>query len=152
SDGRLVPFDADAISHDLFAATESLGQPDAFLARELTDGIVHFLTVETEAGVPTTAQIVDIGVKVVRELGYPKLAHAFGQQSARRERRSGIKVSATEKIRFGSAAKVQELLSGPVEPQALASTVGRDALRDFSLQCIYSRDIAAAHAAGLLVL
>ena len=40
-DGRLVPFEADKISRALFAATESLGQPNAFLARELTS---HSLT------------------------------------------------------------------------------------------------------------
>ena len=34
-DGRLEPFDADKISRALFAASESLGRPDAFLAREL---------------------------------------------------------------------------------------------------------------------
>jgi len=36
-DGQLVPFEADKISRDLFAASETLGKPDAFLARE-TDG------------------------------------------------------------------------------------------------------------------
>src|SRR5437763_1273884 len=42
-DGRLVPFEADRISRALFAATEGLGRPDAFLARELADSVVHFL-------------------------------------------------------------------------------------------------------------
>lgn len=149
SDGRLVPFDADAISRDLFAATESLGQPDVFLARELTDGIVHFLTVEGEASVPTTAQIVEIGVKVVRELGYPKLAHAFGQQGARRERRSA---GAAEKSRLGSSDNVQRVVSGGVAPSALAWSLSRDCLRAYSLQTVYARDIAAAHSGGLLVL
>ena len=51
-DGRLVPFEADKISRALFAATESLGRPDAFLARELTDGIVHFLAAESDGAVP----------------------------------------------------------------------------------------------------
>src|SRR5262249_18497257 len=31
-DGRLVPFEPDKISRSLFAATEALGRPDAFLA------------------------------------------------------------------------------------------------------------------------
>src|SRR5205807_5391990 len=78
-DGRLVPFEADKISRSLFAATESLGQPDAFLARELTDGVVHFLTTEAEGSTPSTAQIGELVVKVVRELGQPSLAEAFAK-------------------------------------------------------------------------
>src|SRR5262249_19622926 len=53
-DGSLVPFDPDKISRALFAASESLGRPDAFLARELTDGVVHFLSSENEAAFTTT--------------------------------------------------------------------------------------------------
>src|SRR5579859_5737818 len=76
-DGRLVPFEADKISRALFAATENLGRPDAFMARELTDGVVHFLAVEQEGAVPTTAQVAESVVKVVRELGQPALSQAF---------------------------------------------------------------------------
>src|SRR4051795_9952581 len=76
-DGRLVPFEADKISRALFAATEGLGRPDAFLARELADGAVHFLAAECEGQIPTTQQIAEVVVKVVRELGHPALAAAF---------------------------------------------------------------------------
>src|SRR5262245_33459697 len=81
-DGRLVPFEADKISQALFAATESLGRPDAFMARELTDGILHFLTVENDGRIPTTVQVADLVVKVVRELGQPALAQAFADHAA----------------------------------------------------------------------
>ena len=54
-DGRLAPFDADRICQTLFAATDELGRPDAFLARELTDGVVHFLAEEVEGVPPTTS-------------------------------------------------------------------------------------------------
>src|SRR5438552_16791581 len=64
-DGRLVPFDADKISQSLFAAGEGLGRPDAFLARELTDGVVHFLSAEADEKTPRTAQVADLVVKVV---------------------------------------------------------------------------------------
>ena len=76
-DGRMVPFDADRISRALFAATEELGRPDAFLARELADGAAHFLAAECEGQIPTTRQVADVVVKVVRELGQPALASAF---------------------------------------------------------------------------
>src|SRR5262245_5854834 len=76
-DGRLVPFEADKICQALFAAGESLGQPDAFLARELTDGVLHFLAAEAGGTPPTTSQIAELVVKVVRELGHPALARAL---------------------------------------------------------------------------
>jgi hypothetical protein len=153
SDGRLVPFDADTICRDLFAATESLGQPDTFLARELTDSVLHFLSVETEANTPTTAQIVEVAVKVVRELGYPKLAHAFSQQSARR-------TVAAERPQISAALplgptvdEIRQLLSGgAAAPSALAWSLSRRCLRDYSLRAVYSRDIVAAQTGGLIIL
>ena len=83
-DGRLVPFEADRISRALFAAAESLGRPDAFLARELTDSILHFLRTEACEATPTTAQIAELVVKVVRELGQPALAKAFAEAQTRK--------------------------------------------------------------------
>src|SRR5260370_42450504 len=77
--GQLVPFDAAKVSRALFAASESVGRPDAFLARELTDSIVHFLDAESGGTTPTTEQISDLIIKVVRELGQPSLAKAFAE-------------------------------------------------------------------------
>jgi hypothetical protein len=85
-DWRLEPFDADKISRALFAATESLGRPDAFLARELADGVVHFLADEAAGATPTTQQIAELVAKVVRELGQPALAAAFTEHGLQRRR------------------------------------------------------------------
>src|SRR5205807_4245513 len=78
-DGRLVPFEADKISQALFAASETAGRPDAFMARELTDSILHFLAAETGGAIPKTEQIADLVIKVVRELGQPALAKVFAE-------------------------------------------------------------------------
>src|SRR3954470_7377389 len=86
-DGRLVPCEADKISRALFAAGEGLGQPDAFRARELADGVVHFLTTEPEGSTPNTAQISELVVKVVRELGQPALAEAFARHGRQKDGR-----------------------------------------------------------------
>ena len=64
-DGRTVPFEADRISRALFAAGESCGRPDAFLARELADAVVHLLADESDGKVPTTEQVREV-VDVVR--------------------------------------------------------------------------------------
>src|SRR4051812_29360856 len=75
--GRLVPFDADHICQTLFAATERLGRSDAFLARELTDGVLHFLAAERPGSVAPSAWVSELVVKVVRQLRHSELANAF---------------------------------------------------------------------------
>src|ERR1700687_974128 len=89
-DGRLVPFEADKISQALFAAGESLGRPDAFMARELTGGVLHLLAGESDGTIPTTAQVADLVVKVVRELGQPALAQAFVELDRQRPRAGDV--------------------------------------------------------------
>jgi hypothetical protein len=75
-DGRLVPFEPDRISRSLFAVTELMGTPNAFLARELTDGVLHFIGLEPD-GPPTTSDLAEMVAKVVRELGYPAIARVY---------------------------------------------------------------------------
>src|SRR5260370_137573 len=81
-DGRVVPFEAARISRALFAASERCGQPDAFLARELADVAVHFLAEETEGITPTTEQVREVVVKVLRELKQIPLAGAFEERTS----------------------------------------------------------------------
>jgi hypothetical protein len=77
ADGRLEQFDGDRISRALFAATERVGRPDPFLARELTDGVLHFLTADGAADPIPIGDVIDATVKAVRELGQPVVARAF---------------------------------------------------------------------------
>jgi hypothetical protein len=130
-DGLVTPFDPDRISQSLFAAGESLGRPDAFLCRELTDSVVHFLAEETEGAVPTTQQIAELTIKVVRELGHPQLAAAYAARAAERARKAPAGTGAAE----------------PAFADAMAAEARR-----FALARIYSRDVAAVHADSLLVL
>jgi hypothetical protein len=131
-DGRLVPFDADEICRALFAAGEALGRPDAFLARELTDGAVHFLAHDGDA-VPTTEQIADVVARAVRELGHPALAAAFAARRGRRDR------AAPELVcRFPTDADLAAVRAG--------------CARQFARQAVFARDLIAAADAGLLAL
>src|SRR4051812_13258833 len=84
-DGRREPFDADKISRALFAATETLGRPDALLARELADGVTLFLAGEAAQTI-TAQEVQEVVVKGVRELGQPALAVAFEAHARRRPR------------------------------------------------------------------
>jgi hypothetical protein len=84
TDGRVESFDADRICGVLFAVGEGLGRPDAFLARELTDGVVHFLNEEYDGETPRAEDIREVVVKIVRELGHPRLAGAYETHTAPR--------------------------------------------------------------------
>lgn len=142
-DGRIVVFDADKISRALFAAGESLGRANAFLARELTDGVVHFLSLEGDE-TPTTAQIADLVVKVVRELGQPELAEAFAEQGRRRVRGLARPAAASA---TGAREVTLRFPAGMPAAAVLAACA-----RSYTLQSVYARDLVAAQAEGLLAL
>jgi hypothetical protein len=137
-DGRLVPFEADKICQALFAVTETLGRPDAFLARELTDSVLHFLAAEVGGATPSTAQLSELTVKVVRELGQPTLARAFSETSEIKAERRRQKATSPVKSRFS--------------PSDSPGTVVSACLRQYSLEAVFSRDLASAQADGLLTL
>src|SRR5438309_124343 len=81
-DGSQVPFESDRICQALFVAAESLGQASAFLIRELTDVVLHFLAREPFDSIPTTAQIAAEVEKIVREVGQPALALRYAELQA----------------------------------------------------------------------
>src|SRR5262245_3860724 len=139
-DGRWVPFEADKISRALFAAGEALGEPDPFRARELADGVVHFLAAESEGQPPTTEQIEEVVIKVVRELGQPALAEAFAAHARRRHRgpRPAAPPGGEVVVRFAPGSPLPAVLD--------------ECARAYTLQTVFARDLAAAHGAGLLVL
>jgi hypothetical protein len=138
--GRSEPFDADKISRTLFAALEATGRPDPFLARELTDGVVHFLSAEAEAEAEalTTARVAELVAKVVRELGQPALAEAYAAHGRQRERGQPRPVGTEIVLRLPRNLDPADVLD--------------ECLREYTLQSVYARDIVAARADGLLAL
>src|SRR5262249_37910918 len=174
-DGRLVPFEADKISRALFATSECLGRPDAFMARELTDGVLHVLAAEAPGGTPSTAQIADLVVKVVRELGQPALAEAFAEAQSRKAE-SGKQGEEDQRRslswkddRMGwdasspSRSMPPESVGPPLyllarwadhaaSPGDLMWRAGGTCLSGYSLREIFSRDLVAAQSDGLLTL
>jgi hypothetical protein len=156
-DGRLVPFEADKISRDLFAAGESLGKPDAFLSRELTDSVLHFLDAEVADPIPSTGQIADLVVKVVRELGQPDLALAFAGNNAFNAEQAGRAPAPAEQappsVKVDAALpEVARWIEGGLAPVELVWQTARPALREYSLHEIFARDLVAAQADQLLTL
>lgn len=139
-DGRREPFDADKISQSIFAATEAVGAANAFLARELTDGVLHFLQAESDVAEPTTAQIAELVEKVVRELGQPALALAYLRRFP-----ASVNGEPQEK-------NVRPFVSFSFSIEDHPLEVRNQCLRAYSLNAVFGRDLAAAHQAELLEL
>ncbi len=141
-DGRRVPFEADKICRALFATGEGLGRPDAFLARELADGVTYFLAAESAGEAPTTEAIAEVVVKVVRELGQPALAEAFaaGAEQRRLAPDGEALVGANREVvlRFDAGRPFRKVLA--------------ECASAYTLQAVFARDLVAAHADGLVVL
>ena len=158
-DGRLVSFEPDKISQSLFAASESQGRPDAFTARELTDGVLHFLCAELNGAIPQTGQVAEMTIKIVRELGQAGIAQAYAdfskkrfQQPSRKKQEAPLEstqVSVGSKIHL-ELPNVASLAS--LDNYSLVRGVAGISLMDFSLEEIFTRDIAAAHRDGLITL
>ena len=134
ADHRVEPFEPERITGSLFRVAERIGVADAFLARELTESITHFLETEATGGIVTTAEIAETVVRVVRELGHPALARAYEERSSRPE--------PTE----------SKALVPPGERLARRHAAGRLADIDFSLKNIYPRELVAAHEDGLITI
>jgi hypothetical protein len=145
-DGRLEPFDADRICQSLFAATEHLRRPDLFLARELTDGVLHFLARENAGDTPTSQAVGELTVKVVRELRQPALAHAYDAWLEQRQQERQTRADGTQPL-----APVPEI-SFRFSPAQAPIDIQRELLRTYSLHAIFSPDLVAAQREGLLTL
>ncbi len=132
-DGSQVPFDADQICQTLFEAAAKLGNPSAFLARELTDVVQHFLSLEDWPSITSTAQIADFVEKIVSEAGQPALARTFG------EMQRDITLKAPRGEQQATEAR----------PHNADQLIAR-CFEAFEREAIFSPDVSAALADGLI--
>jgi hypothetical protein len=146
-DGRLVPFDADKISRALFAASEGVGAPDAFTARELTDAVLHFISVDSDSAIVSSNDIRDTVVKVVRELGHPALAQEFAEHHPQPV--PSAPASTLSKPFLEEAVQWVDSRGSALDVAWRASAA---CLRSYSLEKVFARDLVAAQAQGLLTL
>jgi hypothetical protein len=90
-DGSVVAFDPARLSGSIYSARAQVS-PDnaAFDAQELSHAVLHFLLQEFEGRIPTTDEISECVINVLREIGQGPTAqiyHDYQQQrAARRER------------------------------------------------------------------
>jgi hypothetical protein len=146
-DGRLVPFDGDRICRAVFAAGERTGRPDPFLARELTDGVLHFLAEDGATDPLPTDQLADVILKVVRELGHPALAQSFAQYRTAKVRRSQLNLNP-----ISSDDTLARFVASRPTARELIQLTATESLAAFSRKAVYSPDLVAAERERLLQL
>jgi hypothetical protein len=144
-DGTVQPFEPERITRSLFAATERLGQGDAFLAREMTDGVLHFLSREGHDEIATSADIAEIVVKVVRELGHPALASEYERRDTASEPVSPLAGKVV-------ASTWPAWLWPEQSPAGVVRTAAAKPLTALSLCHLYPADLVSAHREQLLTL
>ncbi|MCS6978063.1 MAG: ATP cone domain-containing protein [Gemmatales bacterium] len=149
-DGRLEPFDSEKINRTLFAALESLGRPDAFVARELTDGILHFLAAESEGPTISAGDLEEWVVKIVRELGHPDLAAAYAERARHRDRQTQGDDFRVSSLSSPLAKNLKAWLHSIREPERIERLAAGSLLEDFTLHHVLSRHVTAAATEGLL--
>src|SRR5207237_9159848 len=122
---------ADNISSTHDHATVRRGRPDAFLARELTDSILHFVGAEIGDATLTTTDLAEWVVKIVRELGQPALAQAYEDFAQQRQTRSEPAYSEPVPA-LSSRAELTESCEAAASPIDLTWRCGEAHLRDYS--------------------
>jgi hypothetical protein len=147
SDGTEEPFDPNRLHHLLFRATQLHGQADAFLSRELTDSILHFLAERADGGILTTAETVEVATAVLRELGHLSLAQAV-QETVLLEKHRRVNAAAVSLPSSACGLAIQQRQQMP----ELAWQLARDAATTFSLEEVYPPHLVAAHREGLVTL
>lgn len=135
-DGVVVAFDQDKLAGSVFKAIDEAGCSDAaFLAQELTQAILHFLAEQVEGRAPTTDDIAETVIKVLREMGQADVARTYQAYRSQRDlRRERLRIDAIEDSvdRSSSAAPRWE-------KAALIAWLEREADLDGSL----AREVAA---------
>ncbi|MSR52969.1 MAG: hypothetical protein EXS09_06715 [Gemmataceae bacterium] len=139
-DGTLEPFEPEQITRSLFAVAERIGVGDPLLARELTEGVLHFLSVDREGTTTTGEEIAEITEKIVRELGHPALARAY------RERKTPVRIVKEPILKKSWPGWLQANESAYWNRRQAAT----DRLTSFSLAEVYPAELASAHREGLL--
>lgn len=103
-DGSVVAFDGSKLAGGIFAARNAVDPTNAAMtAQELTEAVLHFLHREHAGSIPSTAEIVETTVKVLRETGHGATAAAyfeFGRD--RRKRRAQIRLAESSGVSISS--------------------------------------------------
>lgn len=145
--GLLEPFDPDRVHLLLYRATQNLGRPDTFLSRELTDGLLPFLAERVVGDTVDAAELTEVVVTALRELGHPSLAQTVG-----------LSLFDAEPVRIASTTAtnpwslVAQAIQQRIPWRKIVNPFLTREAEAYSLRDVYPASVADAHREGLLTL
>ncbi|MBY0586018.1 hypothetical protein K2X85_02515 [bacterium] len=84
-DGLVVPFDPGKLASSIFAAVESLHYDNpGFVTQELAPPVIHFLVERIGNDIPTSDEVGETVIKVLKQLDHVDVAQAYAKYADRR--------------------------------------------------------------------
>lgn len=84
-DGSVVPFDPGKLASSIFSAVESLHYDNpGFVTQELAPPVIHFLAERAEGEIPTSEEVGETVIKVLKQLDHVDVAQAYANFANRR--------------------------------------------------------------------
>lgn len=152
-DGSVVVFDPAKIVGAIFAARSAIDEEDAaFAAQEHSQAVLHFLAHEIEGQIPTTEEISEAVVKILRELGQGPTAAVYEDfRRRRREQRARVHVHDSAQVSSARHANREATDSPMGGPQAFdKARIAWSLETEAELDAATAREVAAAIEAKLL--
>lgn len=153
-DGRIVDFDKEKITKAIWAAAQAVGGRDRKLAERLSNRVLSLLEEKFPKEIPSVEDVQDLVEKVLIEEGHARTAKAYilyrkQHESLRRIKTTFVEV---EKIVSGYLSqidwRVRENSNIGYSMSGLMLHVAGSVITDYTLDKIYSMEIADAHRNG----
>lgn len=153
-DGRIVDFDKEKITKAIWAAAQAVGGRDGKLAERLSNRVLSLLEEKFPEETPSVEDVQDLVEKVLIEEGHARTAKAYilyrkQHESLRRIKTTFVEV---EKIVSGYLSqidwRVRENSNIGYSMSGLMLHVAGSVITDYTLDKIYSMEIADAHRNG----
>jgi hypothetical protein len=145
-DGKRIAFDPEGIYRSIFAALDDLGDPNSFLARELTDAVLYHVSSQLSP-TPTSRELNELVNRVLAELGYSEIVSGVQEWQ---EQPVAPSIVAQNHETINGVDRFLHAIQEKVPPQLLQQIALADRLREISTSEVYSRDLLSAAEDGLL--
>jgi len=153
-DGRVVDFDQEKITKAVWAAAQAVGGRDRRLAQRLSNRVVALLEEKFPREIPGVEDVQDLVEKVLIEEGHARTAKAYILYRKQHESLRKIKTTFLEVEKIVSDYlsqidwRVRENSNIGYSMSGLMLHVAGSVITDYTLDRIYSMEIADAHRNG----
>lgn len=152
-DGRIVPFNGDLITTAIWKAMRSLEEPNAALAKQLSDQVIVILTRKFTDELPTVEDVQDVVEEVLLDAQQHQLAKAYILYRKKRTDARELKdllgnLSVVENYINDIDWRVRENSNMSYSLQGLNVNITDKVISKYWLNTIYSHEIKTAHERG----